>query len=121
MTMEFLSKLRSWLGGGGGSGRFLEIYALNFRCQEPLSTRIDMYNDLSPVDEGSGVKGAEYYVRKVVSTSGDQRCFDSCEIQVWLNGRRQEINREIAGGQFLSAEEYAEAQADFQRRIRNSD
>ena len=118
--MGFLAKLRSWLGGGGGSGRFLEIYALNFRCQEPLATRIDMYNDLSPVEEGSEVKGAAYYVRKVVSTSGDQRCFDSCEIQIWLNSRRQEVNREIAGGQFLSAEEYAAAQADFRQRTQGA-
>ena len=118
--MGFLAKLRSWLGGGGGSGRFLELYALNFRCREPLATRIDMYNDLSPVEEGSGVKGAAYYVRKVVSTSGDQRCFDSCEIQVWLNHRRQEVNREIAGGKFLSAEEYAAAHADFRQRTRGS-
>lgn len=100
--------------GGGPAKRFLSVYILNFRCNEPLSARIDLHNDLSSADDNPD---ATFFVRKVLSTSGVQRCFDSNEVQIWLDQRREIVNIEVSGGKWLSEEEYESALADFQRRI----
>ncbi len=111
--MGFWHRLRSMFQGGGSASRFLDIYILNFRCKEPLATRIDLYNDLSPAEEGTGV----YFVRKVLTTSGANRCFSANEIQLWLDRNRKIVNLEVEGGKWLTREEYEVELEAFQKRI----
>ncbi len=113
--MSFWNRLRSLFAGGGSTTRYLDIYILNFRCQEPLASRIDLYNDLSPAEEGKAV----FYVRKVLTTSGADRCFSANEIQLWLDRNRKVVNLEVEGGKWLTREEYEAALETFQQRIQS--
>lgn len=99
--------------GRGTSRRYLNVYILNFRCNEPLATQIDLYNDPSPTEDGGN---AAFYIRKLLSTSGHQRCFATNEIQIWLDRRRQIVNYEVEGGKWLTAEEYEQEMIQFQAR-----
>ena len=110
--MSLLDSLKRLFQGGPPSGsRFLDIHILSFRCNEPISAQIDLYNDLSSDEEGRDK--AQYYVRKVLSTSGRQRCYDSCEVQVWLDGRRRVVEYEVTGGKWLEPLDYEAELARF--------
>ncbi len=98
--------------------RYLTVYLLNFRCTEPISAQIDLYNDLSP-DE-TGRKGASFYVRKILSTSGVQRCYDTNEVQIWLDSRRRVVEHEVTGGKWLDAAAFEEEMVRFQKRVADS-
>ena len=50
-------------------------------------------------------------MRKVLHTSGKNRCFDQVEVEIWLNTKKQIVRQEVHGGQWLTAEEY-EAEVD---------
>ncbi len=105
--------------GSGANQRYLTVYLLNFRCNEPISAQIDLYNDLSP-DE-TDRKNAAFYVRKILSTSGTQRCYDTNEVQIWLDSRRRVIEYEVTGGKWLDAEAFTEETARFQARMAQAD
>lgn len=90
-------------------GRFLTLYALSHRCKEPLTGRVDLLNELSLDEEGD----ATYFTRKVLHTSGQDRCFASVEISLWFDGRKQVVQEEISGGRRLDEAQYAEALARF--------
>lgn len=102
--------------GGGSTNRFLDIYILNFRCNEPLASRIDLFNDLSPAEDGE----AAFFVRKVLTTSGAERCFSANEIQLWLDRNRKVVNLEVEGGKWLTREEYEAELEAFQKRIQST-
>ncbi len=104
--------------GSRASQRYLTVYLLNFRCNEPISAQIDLYNDLSP-DE-TGRQGASFYVRKILSTSGTQRCYDTNEVQIWLDSRRRVVEYEVTGGKWLDAEAFQEETARFRERTTGS-
>lgn len=113
--MGILKGIRNFFQAGTGSSRrHLIIYVLNFRCNEPISAQIDLYNDLSPAEEER--KDVSFYVRKILSTSGSQRCYDTNEVQVWLDGRRRVVDYEVAGGKWLEAEDYQVEMARFKER-----
>lgn len=110
--MSILETIKNLFQASPASGnRFLDIHVLNFRCNEPISAQVDLYNDLSPDEEGRDK--AQFYVRKVLSTSGRQRCYDSCEVQVWLDGRRRVVEYEVTGGKWLEESEYEAALTRF--------
>ena len=100
------------------SQRYLTVYLLNFRCNEPISAQIDLYNDLSP-DETER-KDVSFYVRKILSTSGTQRCYDTNEVQIWLDSRRRVVEYEVTGGKWLDAETFQEETARFRERTAGS-
>ena len=102
--MGFLSKLFGPLFGRApsGSDRYLPLYALSHRCREAVAGQIDLMNEVSLDDEGSG----GYYVRKVLHTSGRNRCFAEVEIEVWLDSRKRVERYEVHGGRWLTADEY---------------
>ena len=113
--MSILDTLKSFFQpSSSASQRFLSVYILNFRCNEPISAQIDLYNDLSPAEEGR--KDVTFFVRKVLSTSGTQRCYDSSEVQIWLDGRRRVVEYEVTGGKWLEAEAFDVESAKFQQR-----
>ncbi len=86
----------------GGSNRYLPVYVIDHRCREPIAGQVDLLNELSLADE----EGGGYYVRKVLHTSGERRCFGQVEVQLWLDGKKQITNHEVQGGRWLTADEY---------------
>ncbi|BAL98409.1 MULTISPECIES: hypothetical protein [Caldilinea] len=97
---RLLAALRS--KGAPGADRYLSVYVFSHRCREPIKGQIDLLNELSLAEEESG-----YYVRKVLHTSGRNRCFAQVEVQLWLDDKKQVTRYEVQGGRWLTAEEYA--------------
>ena len=89
--------------------RHLSIYLLSRRCNEPLMGQVDMMNELSQTEDGE----YSYFVRKVLHTSGRNRCFDQVEVQLWFDGNRNLASHEEFGGRWLTAEEYEQELARF--------
>lgn len=112
--MGFWNRLRRLFAPGrAATNRYLDVYILNFRCNEPLATQIDLYNDPSPAE---GTEAA-FFVRKLLSTSGLRRCFATNEIQIWLDRNRRVVNYEVEGGRWLDPEEYAKEIGLFRARM----
>jgi len=88
---------------GGREGRDESGYWVHVRCRrcgEPIKTRIDLRNELSPRDEGG------YFVRKTLVGSG--RCFERVEVTLIFDENRRLVDREIEQGDFIAPEEFAE-------------
>jgi hypothetical protein len=99
-------------GGGGvpkGDKRYLTIYALSRRCNEPVSGQVDLLNELSRADDSAYA----YHSRKVLHTSGERRCFSQVEISLYFNQDKQIVQHEVEGGRWLTGEEYAVELARF--------
>jgi hypothetical protein len=87
----------------GGSKEAYWIYARCGWCGEKLSARVNLYNDLS-INYGDKEGQDTYICRKILV--GDQQCFRRVEIKLVFNINHKLIDREIIGGEFISAEEY---------------
>ena len=59
-------------------------------------------NEISLDDENQG----GYYVRKVLHTSGKDRCFGEVEFEIWLDSKKRIVRQEVHGGRWLSVDEY---------------
>lgn len=113
--MGFLDSLRKVLGApgsgasGGGGSRFggedpntYWIYARCRRCGEPLKARVNLANDLSQTEDGEG-----WIVRKGLSGSGGARCFQTVEVTLRFDARKQKVvESEAVGGTLITEEEY---------------
>ncbi len=107
--MNFLRRLLGMFGSSSRSaGRYLDIYVLSRRCNEPLMGQVDLVNELSRVDEGD----ATYYTRKVLHTTGERRCFAQVEVELYFDQSKKILRHEVTDGRWLSAEEY---QAELER------
>ena len=104
--MGFLQRLSKILAGGGREDRdALWIYVRCKRCGETIGTRISLRNDLSiQYDNGGQPRG--YHVRKVL-IGGKRDCYQPVEVRLTFDVNRRLLEREIAGGEFITAEEYA--------------
>lgn len=102
--MNFLRRLLGMFGGGSSSGRYVDIYVLSRRCNEPLLGQIDLINELSRIDEGD----TAYYTRKVLHTTGERRCFDQVEVELYFDRNKKILRHEVSGGRWLTGEEYAD-------------
>lgn len=109
--MNLFRRLAGLFGGrpGGGRERTLTIYVLSRRCNEPLLGQVDLFNELSQAEESE----YSYYTRKVLHTSGERRCFDQVEVQLWFNQDKQLVHHEVTGGRWLDAAEYEAELARF--------
>jgi len=108
--MNFFKRLASLFSGQpAANSRYLTVYLLSRRCREPIEGQVDLLNELSLADESEYT----YYARKVFSTSGRNRCFDQVEIQLWFNQNKQVAHQEVKGGEWLTADEYAQKLAQF--------
>ena len=76
------------------------LYVRCNRCGEAIRVRVDLYNDLSPIYEESGVT---YFCRKVVI--GQEGCYQKIEVEMTFDGQRKLVAEEIQGGQIITAEE----------------
>jgi hypothetical protein len=103
--MSFFTRFLNSLKGQAptGSDRYLPIYVYSNRCREPIVGQLDLMNEISLADEGG------YYGRKVLHTSGKQRCFSQVEVELWLDPKKRVTHYEVQGGRWLTAEEYAAA------------
>jgi hypothetical protein len=109
--MNFFKNLANlFRGGAGGSTRNLTIYLLSRRCNEPIMGQVDLLNELSLTEEGSD---HAYYSRKVFSTSGQNRCFDQVEVELWFNQNKQVVEHQVLGGRWLDQAEYEQELARF--------
>ena len=104
--MNFFKRL---FGGGSrsSSDRFMPLYVFSHRCREPIEGKLDLMNELSLADEGG------YYVRKVLHTSGQKRCFSEVEVELWFDKNKRLTNQEVQGGRWLDEDEYAAELARF--------
>lgn len=100
--MGFLDSMKSFLSGPTTPDD-LWIYVRCNRCGEVIKTRIDLQNSLSLRDEGG------YVTRKTLV--GSQLCFQRIEVTLNFDAQRQLTDREIAHGEFITAEEYQQAVA----------
>ena len=100
--MGFLDSFKSLFGGGEGQDKTgYYVYVRCDRCGEAIRTRIDMRNDLSRLEDGG------FVVNKTLV--GSQRCFERVEVTLTFDKDRKLIDREIVRGEFITAEEFAEA------------
>jgi hypothetical protein len=103
--MGFLDRLRQALGGGAAGSRPVAderwVYVQCARCGEPLRARVDMRNEPSLADDGE-----TYIVRKGLVGSGKRRCFQTVEVTLKFDANKQEADRQVGGGRFLTAAEY---------------
>jgi len=110
--MNLLKRFASLLMGGGASNsdnRYLTVYALSRRCNEPISGQVDLHNELSKTDEGEYA----YYTRKVLHTTGESRCFAQVEIEMHFNRDKKVVDHEVTGGRWLTSDEYEVELARF--------
>ncbi len=116
--MGFLDSVRKALSGssskagGGGSSSFGGdanthwVYAQCSRCGEPLKARINLMNDPSLDDDGEG-----WIVRKGLIGSGANRCFQSVEVMLKFDAKKEKlVASEATGGKLITAAEYAALQ-----------
>lgn len=104
--MSFLKKVASFLfegGEGQGEGDVHWEYVRCTRCGEKIPVRVDLRNELTAEYEGG--EGA-YYVRKGVIGSGETRCFQMIEVELFFDANRRLTSRYITGGQFITREEF---------------
>jgi hypothetical protein len=115
--MGFFDNLRNMLsgqktgskaGGGGGSSfgagepNTYWIYAQCRRCGEPLRGRVNLANDPSQDEDGEG-----WVVRKGLMGTGANRCFQTVEVTLRFDPKKQKvIEGEATGGKLITAEEY---------------
>lgn len=114
--MNIFKRIANFFQGGGaasGSHRYFPIYVLSRRCREPLNGQVDLLNELS-LDE---TDDNTFYTRKVLHTTGRTRCFDQVEVLIWFSKDKQLLRQEVWGGEWLEAEAYERAEAEFQARL----
>jgi len=71
------------------------------RCGETLRTRVNLHNDLS-IEYGEGGGETTYFCRKTLI--GDKLCFQRVEVELTFDAKRQLIDRQISGGEFVDVE-----------------
>jgi hypothetical protein len=88
-----------------GDENALWIYVRCARCGETISTRVDLRNDLSlkfGEEAGADTEDITYFCRKVLV--GQERCYQRVEVELTFDQRRQLIDRQISGGEFIEEE-----------------
>jgi hypothetical protein len=71
------------------------------RCGELIQGRINLRNDLS-LEDGSSPSNPTFFCRKVLI--GEKRCFQTIEIELSFDNKRNIIQRQISGGTFVDAD-----------------
>ena len=107
--MGFFKKLAGLLAGGGGQDdrNTHHEYVRCARCGEKIRVRVDLGSELTPEYESS--EGA-YHARKGVLGSGETRCFQMIEVDLYFDAEKRLVSRYISGGEFITRDAfYAEA------------
>ncbi len=102
--MGLLDSLKSIFGGGSPpQDEGYWIYVRCRRCGEVIKTQLDLRNNLTENDEGG------YSATKTLV--GNRLCFERIEVMLTFDVQRRLLEREIARGEFITAEEFEAAQA----------
>ena len=80
------------------------VYVRCNRCGEQLRSRINLSDDLS-IDYQGG-NDQTYHSRKTIV--GGTGCFERIRVELKFDMNRKLIDRQIAGGEFIEADEYLE-------------
>lgn len=99
--LKKISELFSSSGASDDSAYWL--YVKCKRCGETIRTRVDLHNDLS-ANYGEGSEETTYFCRKVLM--GQERCFQRIDVQLTFDQQRKLIDRQIAGGDFITEDQY---------------
>ena len=100
--MSFWSRIAGFITGNQTfSNRGKNIYVLSNRCKEPIAGQVDLMNELSRTEDEKS-----FYSRKVLHTSGDSRCFDQVEVELWFDRSKRIDRYEVTGGRWLEEDEY---------------
>lgn len=94
--MNFLKKL---FGGGQPDSNVLILYVKPHRCQDVVSVRVNLYNDLSQTDDQKG-----YWTRKLVS-SANYKC-GQVEMSLYFDNSRRLTESELQGGALVTEADY---------------
>ncbi len=102
--MGFLNSIKSLFSGDGtgASDPGYEIYVRCQRCGETLKTSLNLSQNLTPRDEGG------FIARKTLVGGGEKLCFQRIEVTLIFNNQRQLVEQDIAYGEFITAEAYAQ-------------
>jgi hypothetical protein len=102
--MGFLDRVASALFGTKGGRRDVHQEVVRCsHCGERIPVQVDLRYELTPqYGEGEGA----YFVRKGVIGSGETRCFRTIEVTLNFDAQKRLVSREIAGGTFITREEY---------------
>jgi DNA-directed RNA polymerase subunit RPC12/RpoP len=99
--MGLLKKLSQLFAGDSESNIHRE-YVRCSHCGEKIAVRVNLSSELTPqYGEGEGA----YHVRKGVLGSGETRCFQIIEVDLYFDQNRRLISRYITGGEFIAREE----------------
>lgn len=95
--MSFLQKL---FGGSSSfpksDKRYYTFTVKCKRCGELIEGRVDLDNDLSvEYEEGGDI----FYARKVLM--GENRCFQRMEVELKFTSKRELIEQQVSGGEFV--------------------
>jgi len=108
--MGIVKKLMSFLAGGAGraadEGYVHREYVRCGRCGEKIAVRVDLRNELTAQYDEQEDRDTGYYWRKAVVGSGERRCFQPIEVELFFDVNRQLTDRTIRGGEFITAQEY---------------
>ena len=102
--MGLLDAVKRMLGLGAGADNGIYYFIRCNRCGDVVRIRLNPNAELQQEFSTAGDFVSGYYVRKMVV---DQRCFRPIEVELRFNSRRHETSREIQGGAFITADEYA--------------
>lgn len=100
--MGFLDSIKSIFTGSTSDDAAYWVYVRCRRCGEVIRTRLDLRNNLTERDEGG------FIARKTLV--GNELCFERIEVTLFFDQNRQLVDREIARGEFITAEAYQTAQ-----------
>jgi len=95
--MGFLDKLFGQYKDKG----VLWLYVRCGKCGAQVRVRINLHNDLSVADEGG------YILRKEIV---DDQCFQLMRAELRFDNQKNLISRTVAGGEFITEEEYIAGQ-----------
>lgn len=97
--MSLLQKLRASLSSSSAPASSRALFPVAVRCRrcgELLTIQVNLANDLSQ-DYQRNV----FFVRKLISGSGANRCFQQIEVQLTFDADKHLLDREISGGVFV--------------------
>ena len=104
--MSLLKRLgKALVGGQHSDPNALWVYVRCKRCGEAIAARVSTRSDLS-IDYDENGRPGGYHVRKVL-IGGKRRCYQPVEVNLTFDAGRRLLEREISGGEFITAEEYA--------------
>ncbi len=110
--MSIIDSLKNMLTASAADRRSYWVYARCQRCGEVISSRVDLFNDLSR-DFDAG----HYTVNKVLVGSGGNRCFQRIDITLVFDAKKRLVDRSITGGEFLHPEQVGAAKAAYEQAI----